>query len=140
MHTLRGVADEARWNRDAVQRAAMEERDLIEVDIAVVPRRAFGTRHTLGRLGQKIADVDTGGFHEQMHHGRQVHAVGRHDVVVLDVEGEGEVVALPTFDVERIVFVEQRGGPDLVDRPVHQPHLIFGAVVVVDGLGIGNAG
>ena len=109
----------------------MEERDLIEVDIAVIPGCALGARNAFGGLGQEIADVDPGGFHEQMHHGRQVHAVGGDDVVVLDIKSEGEVVTLPALHVQRIVFVEQRSGLNAVHRPVHQPHFVFGAVVIL---------
>jgi hypothetical protein len=63
-----------------------------------------------------------------------VDAVGRHHVVVVDVEREGEVVAAPAFDVERIVLIEQRCRAALMD----QPNLVLVAAVVVDRLGFGD--
>lgn len=115
----------------------MEERDLVEVDVAVIPGGAFGAGDRFGRLRQEIADVHARRFHEQMHHRRQVHAVGGDHVVVVDIEGERVVVAAPPFDVDRVMRVAQCCGVDAVDRAVIEPHLIFTVgvrpVAVVDG-------
>ena len=117
----------------------MEERDLVEVDVAVIPGRALNAGYAFGRLGQEVADVDPGGLHEQMHHRGQVHAVGGDDVVVVDVEGEGEVVAAPALHVQGVVWVEQRRRRGAVDRAVDQAHLVLVASVVVEGGRLGNS-
>src|SRR4029079_9090568 len=39
--------NQTRRHRNSVQRSAVEERDLVIVDVAVIPGRALGTRHTL---------------------------------------------------------------------------------------------
>ena len=111
VNALRRMGDQAGRHRDAVQRAAVEERDLVVVDVAVIPRRAFGARHALGGLGQEVHHVDAGGLHEQVHGRRQVHAVGGHHVVVGDIEREREVVAAPALDVERMMLVVKRCRP-----------------------------
>src|SRR6267142_4323898 len=95
VHTLGRMGYQAWWDVDAVERTAVEERDLVVVDVAVIPGSAFGARHAFGGLGQEVHHVDAGGLHEEVHGRRQVHAVGGHHVVVGDVEREREVVAPP---------------------------------------------
>src|SRR4051812_1499476 len=130
------MGNQAGWHRYSVEGAAVEERDLVVVDVAVIPGCALGAWHALGGLGQEVHHVDAGGLHEQVHGRWQVHAVRRDDVVVGDVEGECEIVAAPALDIERIVLVEQRCRPAVMD----QPDLVFVASVIVDGGWLGNRG
>src|ERR1700753_4473182 len=115
------MGNQAGWHGNAVERTAMEEGDLVVVDVAVIPRCALGARDALGGLGQKVHYICPGGLHEQMHGWGEVDAVRGHHVVVVDVEREGEVVAAPAFHIERIMLVEQRCRAALVD----QPHLVL---------------
>src|SRR4051812_24986230 len=65
VNTLRRMGNEPRRHWDAVERSAVEEGDLVVVDVAVIPGRAFGAGHALGGFGQKVHHVDAGGLHEQ---------------------------------------------------------------------------
>ena len=119
----------------------MEERDLVEIHVAVIPRGALGAGHTFGGFGQEVHHVHPGGLHEQVHRRRQVHAVGGHDVVVVDVEREREVVAPPSFDVEGMVPVVQRRRVHTVDGGVPQPDFVLAvdvrSVAVLAGARLG---
>ena len=140
MNPLRRMGYQAGRHRNAVERSAVEERDLVEVDIAVIPGCALGAGHAFGGLGQEVHHVYAGRLHEQVHRRRQVHAVRRHHVVVLDVEGEGEVIAAPALHVERIVLVKERSRPNPIYWGVDQPDLVFVPAVIVDGGGLGDDG
>src|ERR1700677_3797589 len=48
VNPLRRLRDQARRHRDAVQRAAMEEGDLVVVDVAVIPGCALSAGYTFG--------------------------------------------------------------------------------------------
>src|ERR1700756_99530 len=117
VNPLRRRANQARRHRDAVERAAVEEGDLVVVDVTVIPGCAFGAGNAFGGFGQKVHHIDAGGLHEQVHGRRQVDTVGGDDVVIGDVEGEREVVAAPALDVDRIVLVVKRRRAALVDEP-----------------------
>src|SRR5437879_2296570 len=47
VNALRRMGNQARRHRDAVERAAVEERDLVVVDVAVIPGCALGTGDAL---------------------------------------------------------------------------------------------
>src|ERR1700747_1009837 len=65
-----------------------------------------------------------------------VDTVGGDDVVVGDVEGEGEVVAAPAYDIDRIVLVIRRRWAALVD----QPDLVLVALVIFNRGRLGDGG
>ena len=58
VNPLRRMGNQARRHRDSVERAAVKERDLVVVDVAVIPGCALGARDAFGRPGLSPSEFE----------------------------------------------------------------------------------